>query len=77
VLAATVVHHVRHHGGDAALFFDVENLKPMAKPCHDRLTALEMRKVVGGPRDLGRRNPASGPRCRANARETRIGGIDQ
>jgi 5-methylcytosine-specific restriction protein A len=77
VLAASVLHHVRHHGGDSVLFFDVENLMPMAKPCHDRLTALEMRKVVGGAQKLGRRNQASALRCRSNARETRIGGIDQ
>ena len=38
-LLATVVHHVRPHGGDEGLFFDVHNLQAVAKPCHDRITA--------------------------------------
>ena len=35
VTAATVVHHVRAHKGDEALFFDRSNLEAVCKPCHD------------------------------------------
>ena len=36
---ATVVHHVRPHGGNPARFLALSNLAPLAKRCHDRLTA--------------------------------------
>lgn len=36
---AEVLHHLEAHGGDPARFFDVRNLQPLAKSCHDRLTA--------------------------------------
>lgn len=35
----TVVHHIRPHGGDPRVFFDLRNLQALAKACHDRLTA--------------------------------------
>lgn len=40
---AEVVHHRHPHHGDVARFFDVTNLQPMAKRCHDRLTARSRR----------------------------------
>jgi 5-methylcytosine-specific restriction protein A len=36
---ATVVHHVRPHGGDVRAFFDPSNLRAYAKPCHSALHA--------------------------------------
>ncbi len=38
---ADVVHHVRPHGGNPALFFAESNLATMAKRCHDKLTATD------------------------------------
>lgn len=40
VRVTSVVHHREAHHGDPTKFFAVENLVAMAKPCHDRLTAL-------------------------------------
>jgi 5-methylcytosine-specific restriction protein A len=37
--ASTVVDHIKPHRGSEALFWDRENLRGMAKPCHDRKTA--------------------------------------
>jgi 5-methylcytosine-specific restriction protein A len=39
---ASVVHHRRPHGGDRALFFDMQNLQALAKACHDSMTAKTM-----------------------------------
>jgi 5-methylcytosine-specific restriction protein A len=46
--ASVIVHHViaareyiRQHDGDAAYFFDLENLQGLCKPCHDCETAVE------------------------------------
>lgn len=41
---ASVVHHVRPHGGDETRFFDETNLQALAKSCHDRLTGRTRRK---------------------------------
>lgn len=41
VTAATVVDHRIPHGGDETLFWDQDNWRAMAKPCHDRKTARE------------------------------------
>jgi len=49
--AATVVDHIRPHRGDRELFWDRDNWRAMAKPCHDRKTARQ----DGG---FGRRRPA-------------------
>ena len=38
---ATVVDHIIPHRGDMALFWDPNNWQAMAKPCHDRKTAIE------------------------------------
>ena len=35
---ARVIHHRKPHGGNADLFFALDNLQPMAKDCHDKLT---------------------------------------
>lgn len=40
-LPATVVDHIKPHGGDARLFWSPENWQAMAKRCHDRKTARE------------------------------------
>lgn len=40
---ADVVDHVRPHKGDEALFWDVDNLQPLCKPCHDRHKQREER----------------------------------
>jgi 5-methylcytosine-specific restriction enzyme A len=37
--AATVVDHIRPHGGDRELLMSWDNLQAMAKSCHDRKTA--------------------------------------
>ncbi len=39
--AARVVDHLVPHRGDERLFFARENLRAMAKPCHDRKTQRE------------------------------------
>lgn len=39
VRPASVVHHLRPHGGDERLFFDPRNLVALAKECHDAMTA--------------------------------------
>ena len=36
VRRATVAHHLIKHEGDAALFWDPDNLASSCKPCHDR-----------------------------------------
>jgi 5-methylcytosine-specific restriction protein A len=36
--SATVVHHVRPHRGDRALFWDAVNWRALAKRCHDAIT---------------------------------------
>ncbi len=41
ITPATVVDHIKPHKGDADLFFDVSNLQPLCKSCHDRKTAKE------------------------------------
>ena len=38
---ATVVDHIKPHKGDSELFFDVKNLQPLCKVCHDIKTATE------------------------------------
>jgi 5-methylcytosine-specific restriction enzyme A len=43
---ATVVHHVKAHGGDEARFFDAENLQALAKGCHDRITGRNARGSI-------------------------------
>ena len=40
---ADVVDHVRPHKGDEALFWDVDNLQPLCKSCHDRHKQREER----------------------------------
>lgn len=42
---ADVVHHRTHHGGDEGLFYDLANLEPLAKSCHDSLTQAEKRRT--------------------------------
>lgn len=32
---ATVVDHIKPHGGDDALFWDINNWQPLCKHCHD------------------------------------------
>ncbi len=41
ITLATVVDHIKPHKGDERLFFDINNLQPLCKPCHDRKTAKE------------------------------------
>ena len=36
ITAASVVDHIKNHKGDVGLFFDIKNLQPLCKPCHDR-----------------------------------------
>jgi 5-methylcytosine-specific restriction protein A len=49
VRVATVVHHRQPHGGDEEKFFNVELLQPLAKACHDRITATQTHaKTEGG-----------------------------
>jgi 5-methylcytosine-specific restriction enzyme A len=43
---ASVVDHVEAHRGSADLFFRRDNLRAMAKVCHDRKTAAENRGLV-------------------------------
>lgn len=38
---ATVVDHIKPHRGDPKLFWDVENMQPLCKSCHDRKTRRE------------------------------------
>jgi 5-methylcytosine-specific restriction protein A len=33
---ADLVHHKRPHDGDVALFFDLDNLEPLCRRCHER-----------------------------------------
>lgn len=35
ITEANVVDHVRKHDGDAALFWDSNNLQSLCAPCHD------------------------------------------
>jgi 5-methylcytosine-specific restriction protein A len=35
VVQATVVDHIKRHGGDQALFWDKANWQPLCKPHHD------------------------------------------
>ena len=44
---ATVVHHVKPHGGDEQLFFDPANLQALKKECHDRITATSASRSKG------------------------------
>ena len=44
VVAASVVHHVKPHRGDEALFFDPDNLMSMCDPCHNGPVAREERR---------------------------------
>jgi 5-methylcytosine-specific restriction protein A len=37
----TVVDHIKPHKGDEELFYDINNLQPLCKCCHDRKTAKE------------------------------------
>lgn len=39
--ASTVVDHIQPHQGNEALFWDRENLRGMAKACHDRKTSTQ------------------------------------
>ena len=39
--AAQVVDHIKSHGGDPRLFWDVKNWQAMCKPCHDKKTSGE------------------------------------
>ena len=41
ITPATVVDHIKPHKGDEKLFFDINNLQPLCKSCHDRKTAKE------------------------------------
>lgn len=41
ITKATVVDHIKPHKGDEELFYKLENLQPLCKPCHDRKTAKE------------------------------------
>lgn len=41
VRAATVVDHIVPHKGDPDKLWDVNNLQPLCKQCHDRKTARE------------------------------------
>ena len=55
VRLTSVVHHLQPHGGDVVKFFDERHLQPLAKPCHDRLTATgvgtRFPQRVSGPKD--------------------------
>lgn len=41
ITPATVVDHIKPHKGDEKLFYDINNLQPLCKSCHDRKTAKE------------------------------------
>lgn len=41
ITPATVVDHIKPHKGDEKLFYDMNNLQPLCKSCHDRKTAKE------------------------------------
>lgn len=41
ITPATVVDHIKPHKGDEKLFYDIGNLQPLCKSCHDRKTAKE------------------------------------
>lgn len=41
ITPATVVDHIKPHKGDETLFYDINNLQPLCKSCHDRKTAKE------------------------------------
>lgn len=45
---ATVVHHIKPHGGDRRLFFSPDNLLAMSKDCHDALTVRAVRGYTPG-----------------------------
>jgi hypothetical protein len=53
---ATVVHHVRRHGGDVRAFFDPSNLIALSKPCH---SALHASGAAGGGTALESSKPRS------------------
>lgn len=55
---ASVVHHVKPHGGDRRLFFDRQNLRTLAKPCHDRITRDAMRPAPSEVQKAGAGLPA-------------------
>lgn len=54
---ATVADHVIPHKGDPKLFFDLDNLQSLCKPCHDRKTSRE----DGGFGNKKRFEPGSTP----------------
>jgi 5-methylcytosine-specific restriction protein A len=51
VVPATVVHHVKAHKGNMALFLSPTNLESLCKPCHDGPTQKE--EVNGYSNDRG------------------------
>ena len=44
-VAATVVDHIKPHGGDEALFWDEKNWQPLCKHCHDSVKQREEKQA--------------------------------
>ncbi len=41
---ATVADHIVPHRGDQSVFFDINNIQPLCKPCHDRVKQREEKR---------------------------------
>ena len=64
ITPATVVHHIKAHKGDLALFWDTRNFEAICAPCHDRDAQSEERIGYGKAIDasgwpIDRRHPAN------------------
>lgn len=61
IVAATVVHHVRRHDGDPALFYDRGNVASLCVDCHDGPVQEREKRgepwTPGGPKTLDSSKP--------------------
>lgn len=57
--ASAVADHIKDHKGDPKLFFDLNNLQGLCKPCHDEKTGLTSHEGCT-PEDKGPKATAIG-----------------
>lgn len=55
IVPATVVDHIKRHGGDAALFWDTDNWQPLCQPCHNSVKQSDERRGFIAGCDAGGR----------------------